>query len=158
LTTELVARTGRVRITDAMALRSGADITDDAPAARGELVRSVVATAGDVRLRIDLQPRGGADVRTRFGGLELLVPRRPDLRLHLRSSHPLTALNSTVDLHQGERLDLVLSWGRFRRHHRFDADAILRDTADAWRRWMAQFDYDGPEQSLVRRAAITLKL
>jgi GH15 family glucan-1,4-alpha-glucosidase len=158
LTTELVASTGRVRITDAMALRSGADITDDAPAARGELVRSAMVTAGHVRLRIDLQPRGGADVRTLFGGLELLVHRRPDLRLHLRSSRPLTALDSNVELHEGERLDLVLSWGRFRRHHRFDADAIVCETADAWRRWMSHFDYDGPEQALVRRAAITLKL
>src|SRR5262245_21008224 len=62
LITELTGRTGRVRITDALALRSRADITDDASAARGELVRSVVVVAGDVRLRISLQPRGGAQV------------------------------------------------------------------------------------------------
>jgi alpha,alpha-trehalase len=52
----------------------------------------------------------------------------------------------------------VLSWGRFHRHHRFDADTILRETADAWRRWMASFRYDGPQETMVRRAAITLKL
>jgi GH15 family glucan-1,4-alpha-glucosidase len=158
LITELAGRTGRVQITDALALRSRADITDDASAARGELVRSVVVVAGDVRLRIGLEPRGGAQVRTLFGGLELLVRGRPDLRLHLRSNRPLTALDSVVELHEGQRLDLVLSWGHFRRHHRFDAEAMVQDTVDAWRRWMTHFSYEGPEQPLVRRAAITLKL
>ncbi len=52
----------------------------------------------------------------------------------------------------------MLSWGRFHRHHRFDTDAMLRGTADAWRRWMRHFAYDGPDEPLVRRAAITLKL
>jgi GH15 family glucan-1,4-alpha-glucosidase len=158
LHTEMASATGRVRVTDALALRAGADITDDAPAQRGELVRSAVCTSGDVRLRVDVRPRGGAQVRNLFGGMELLVPGRPDLRLHLRCNYPLSALNSTVELHQGERLDLVLSWGRFRRHHRFDVEAMVRDTVDAWRRWMAHCNYEGPEQPLVRRAAITLKL
>lgn len=52
----------------------------------------------------------------------------------------------------------MLSWGRFHRHHRFDTDTMLRGTADAWRRWMKNFEYAGPEEALVRRAAITLKL
>ncbi|MCI2420588.1 glycoside hydrolase family 15 protein [Saccharopolyspora sp. K220] len=158
LTTELASATGRVRITDALTLRSGADLTDDAPAQRAELVRSAVVLAGDVRLRMDLRPRGGAQVRPLFSGLELRVPGRPDLRLHLRSNRPLTALDNTYELHRGERLDLVLSWGRFHRHHRFDTETVLADTADAWRRWMGHFSYGGPEESLVRRAAITLKL
>ncbi|MGP4015257.1 glycoside hydrolase family 15 protein [Saccharopolyspora sp. 5N708] len=158
LTTELASAGGRVRITDALALRSGADLTDDTPAQRAELVRSAVVTDGDVRLRVELRPRGGVQMRSLFSGLELRVAGRPDLRLHLRSNRPLPALESTYDLHQGERLDLVLSWGRFHRHHRFDAETMLTDTADAWRRWMAHFRYSGPEESLVRRAAITLKL
>ncbi|MFI8296567.1 glycoside hydrolase family 15 protein [Streptomyces nigra] len=35
---------------------------------------------------------------------------------------------------------------------------MLRTTADAWHRWMRHLVYDGPEEPLVRRAAITLKL
>ncbi|MGK4578690.1 glycoside hydrolase family 15 protein [Kitasatospora sp. HPMI-4] len=158
LTTELRSTTGLVRITDALALRSGADLTDDAPADRAELVRSAVVLAGNVRLRADLEPRGGGQARVMFSGLEVRPSRRPDLRLHLRSNRPLTGMHGTYDLRQGDRLDLVLSWGRFHRHHRFDTDAMLRGTADAWRRWMNHFDYDGPEEALVRRAAITLKL
>ncbi|WP_030378273.1 MULTISPECIES: glycoside hydrolase family 15 protein [unclassified Streptomyces] len=158
LVTELRGRTGLVRVTDALTLRSGADLTDDAPADRAELVRSAVVLAGTVRLRAEVEPRGGAQVRALFSGLEVRPSRRPDLRLHLRSNRPLTGLHSTHDLRQGDRLDLVLSWGRFHRHHRFDTDGMLRATADAWHRWMRHFDYGGPEEPLVRRAAITLKL
>ncbi|SFD71679.1 glycoside hydrolase family 15 protein [Streptomyces aidingensis] len=158
LTTELRSPTGLVRITDALALRSGADLTDDAPADRAELVRSAVVLAGEVRLRAELEPRGGARTRALFSGLEVLPARRPDLRLHLRSNRPLTGLRSTHELRQGDRLELVLSWGRFHRHHRYDTAATLRATADAWRRWMSRLDYRGPEEALVRRAAITLKL
>jgi GH15 family glucan-1,4-alpha-glucosidase len=158
LVTELRCATGLVRVTDALVLRSGADLTDDASAGRGELVRSAVVLDGDVRLRVDLEPRGGAQARVLFSGLEVRVPRRPDLRLHLRSNRPLDSLHSTHGLRQGDRLDLVLSWGRFHRHHRFDAEAMLAGTADAWRRWMTHFAHRGPEEPLVRRAAITLKL
>jgi hypothetical protein len=108
LITELRSATGLVRITDALALRSGADLTDDAPADRAELVRSAVVLDGNVCLHIDLQPRGGGQAQALFSGLEVRPSRRPDLRLHLRSNRPLTGLHSTHDLRQGERLDLGL--------------------------------------------------
>src|SRR5262249_54732243 len=34
----------------------------------------------------------------------------------------------------------------------------LHTTADAWRGWMRKFSYFGPEEALVRRSAITLKM
>jgi GH15 family glucan-1,4-alpha-glucosidase len=158
LITELRSHTGLVRLTDALALRSGADLTDDTAANRGELVRSAVVLAGTVRLRVNLQPRGGVQSRPAFNGLVVECPRQPKLRLHLRSNRALSGLNSTHDLQQGDRLDLILSWGRFHRHHPLDAEARLSETADAWRRWMTGFQYDGPEPAIVRRSAITLKL
>jgi GH15 family glucan-1,4-alpha-glucosidase len=158
LVTELRSATGLVRVTDALALRSGADLTDDLPADRAELVRSAVVVDGNVRLRVELVPRDGGQARALLSGLQVQASRRPDLRLHLRSNRPLTGLHGTHDLERGDRLDLVLSWGRFHRHHRFDAEAMLRGTAAAWRRWMTQFSYSGPQEPLVRRAAITLKL
>ncbi|WP_249645632.1 glycoside hydrolase family 15 protein [Nocardia sputi] len=158
LETELRCPTGVVRLTDAMVLRSGADLTDDAAADRAELVRSAVVVAGHVRLNVDVSPRGGAHTRAVSSGLEVRVTSRPGLRLHLRSNRALTDLRSTHDLEQGDRLDLVLSWGRFHRHHRFDATSMLRDTAAAWRSWIDGCVYHGPQQPLVRRAAITLKL
>ncbi|MYR23730.1 trehalase-like domain-containing protein, partial [Streptomyces sp. SID6137] len=158
LVTELRSRTGLVRLTDALALRSGADLTDDMPAGRAELVRSAVVLDGRVRLRAELEPRGGGQAQALFSGLEVRPHRQPGLRLHLRANRPLTGLRSTHELRQGDRLDLVLSWGRFHRHHRFDTDAMLKGTADAWHRWMRHCDYAGPQAALVRRAALTLKM
>ncbi|MFG1944159.1 glycoside hydrolase family 15 protein [Nonomuraea sp. NPDC048826] len=158
LVTELRGPTGLVRITDALALRAGADLSDDAGAGRSELVRSAVVLHGTVRLRAELEPRGGGQARALGSGLEVRALRRPDLRLHLRSNRVLTGLRTVHDLEQGDRLDLVLSWGRIHRHHRFAPEAMLEETADAWRRWMTKCGYDGPEAALVRRAVITLKL
>ena len=158
LVTELRCATGTVRLTDALALRPGADLTDDVPSGRGELVRSAVVLHGSVRLRVDLEPWGGAQTRIAASGLLVTPRRRPELRLHLRSSHPLTGLHSSYDLEQGDSLDLVLSWGRTHRHHRFDAAAMLQATTAAWHRWMTHFSYAGPAEPLVRRSAITLKL
>ncbi|MCG5213914.1 glycoside hydrolase family 15 protein [Streptosporangium sp. KLBMP 9127] len=158
LVTEMRGPTGLVRITDALALRAGADLSDDAGAGRAELVRSAVVLTGTVRLRAELEPRGGGQARALGSGLEVRALRRPDLRLHLRSNRPLTGLRTVHDLEEGDRLDLVLSWGRIHRHHRFAPEVMLRETADAWRRWMSKCDYSGPQEALVRRAVITLKL
>jgi alpha,alpha-trehalase len=158
LITELRSATGLVRLTDALVLRSGADLTDDAPVNRAELVRSAVVLSGRVRLQVKLQPRGGATAHAALDGLAVQAARQPSVRLHLRANRPLTGLSGTYELEQNDRLDLVLSWGRVHRHHALDADARLLQTVGAWRRWMAQFSYDGREQAMVRRAAITLKM
>jgi GH15 family glucan-1,4-alpha-glucosidase len=158
LETDLRCPTGVVRVTDAMVLRSGADLGEDAAADRAELVRSAVVVEGRVRLSVDVVPRGGAAVRPVLSGLEIRAQLQPRLRVHLRSNRPLSGLHSTYDLEQGERLDLVLSWGRFHRHHRFDAGSMLDDTARVWRSWLDGCGYEGPQKLLVRRAAITLKM
>ncbi|WP_412515427.1 DUF5911 domain-containing protein [Actinomadura madurae] len=158
LVTELRGPSGLVRVTDALGLRAGADLSDDAGAGRDELVRSAVVLDGAVRLHAELWPRDGAQARVLASGLEVRAARRPDLRLHLRSNRPLDGLSTVHDLTEGERLDLTLSWGRLHRHHRFDPGTVLRQTAEAWRRWMGGFGYGGPQEPLVRRAAITLKL
>ncbi|MFG3522855.1 glycoside hydrolase family 15 protein [Nocardia nova] len=158
LETELRSATGVLRVTDAMVVRPGSDLGDDAPADRSELVRSAIVVSGHVRVTVEIAPQGGAQLRPVLSGLEIRVASQPNLRLHLRADRPLDGVHTTFDLVQGERLELVLSWGRFHRHHRFDAAAMLRHTADAWRSWMRTCVYDGPEQALVRRSAITLKL
>lgn len=158
LVTELRTATGLVRVTDALALRSGADLSDDLPAGRSELVRSAEVLAGDVRLRVDLRPREGGEAWDGFGGLEVRPAQRQDVRLHLRANRALAGVPAVFDLRQGERLDLVLSWGRIHRHHRFDARELLSATVQAWRTWVSHCTYAGPQEELVRRSAITLKL
>jgi GH15 family glucan-1,4-alpha-glucosidase len=158
LTTELRSSTGLVAVTDALALRPGTDPSDDAPAGHRELIRSAVVLDGSVRLRVELDPRGGASAETSAGGLAVKAWRRPDLDLHLRCNRPLGSLRSVHELRAGDRLDLVLSWRGGHRYHRFDAQELLAATARSWRRWLEGFHYEGPEAELVRRAALTLKL
>ncbi len=38
------------------------------------------------------------------------------------------------------------------------AETLLKETLDAWRQWVRRIRYDGPQEALVRRSAITLKL
>jgi GH15 family glucan-1,4-alpha-glucosidase len=158
LTTEMRSTTGLVALTDALALVPGADLSDDAATGRRELIRSAVVLDGSVRLLVELDPRRGASAHRAAGGLSVEVCDRPDLELHLRSNRPLESLHSAHELFAGDRLDVVLSWAEPHRHHRFGAAELLDATAASWRRWMQGFQYDGPEATLVRRAAVTLKL
>jgi GH15 family glucan-1,4-alpha-glucosidase len=158
LVTELRSPTGLLAVTDALALRPGTDLSDDAPAGRQELIRSAVVLDGSVRVRVELEPRGGASAQAAAGGLSVDAWRRPDLDLHVRCNRTLDALRSVHELRAGDRLDVVLSWGGAHRHHRFDGAELLVATARSWRSWMEGFDYEGPEAALVRRAALTLKL
>jgi alpha,alpha-trehalase len=66
LVTEMRGRSGMVRVTDALTLRSGADLAEDTPAARGELLRSVEVVGGPVRLGVAVEP--GAALRSRGEG------------------------------------------------------------------------------------------
>src|SRR5215469_2524608 len=63
LITESRCPTGLVALTDALALRPGTDLSDDAPAGHRQLIRSAVVLDGSVRLRVELDPRGGASAR-----------------------------------------------------------------------------------------------
>ncbi len=158
LSTELRSATGVVRVTDALALRPGSDLSDDAPAGRQELIRSAVVLEGSVSLRVEIEPRGGASAHAAAQGLSLDAWRRHDLDLHVRCSRPLSSLRTVHELTAGDRLDVVLSWGGAHRHHRFGVEELLDATVRSWRGWMEAFHYEGPEASLVRRAALTLKL
>jgi GH15 family glucan-1,4-alpha-glucosidase len=158
LVTELRSPTGLLSVTDALALRPGTDLSDDAPAGRQELIRSAVVLDGSVRLRVEIEPRGGASAQAAAGGLAVNAWRRPDLDLHVRCNRPLEGLHSVHELGAGERIVVALSWGGAYRHHRFAEEELVAATARSWRRWMDGFDYEGPEEPLVRRSAITLKL
>jgi GH15 family glucan-1,4-alpha-glucosidase len=158
LLTQMRSSTGVVVVTDALALRPGTDLSDDAPAGRHELIRSAVVLEGSVRLRVKLEPRGGASAHAAAAGLSVTVGNRPDLRLRLRCNRDLPSLDSVHELHAGDRLDLVLSWAGAHRRHRFGPDELLTATARSWQQWMEGFAYAGPEAPMVRRAAITLKL
>ncbi|MEY6432197.1 glycoside hydrolase family 15 protein [Thioalkalicoccus limnaeus] len=159
LVTEMCGPDGRLRITDALTLRAGADLSEDTAAARGELLRTIEVLQGRIQIRIRLEPWGGAHAYPHAGGLALRPHRHPELELHLASSLSLNSLDSTHSLAAGTRHHLVLAWGSAgHRFHPKPPDEILADTIAAWRSWMRHYHYAGPQEPLVRRAAITLKL
>jgi GH15 family glucan-1,4-alpha-glucosidase len=159
LVTEMRCPSGLVRLTDAMTLRGGADLTEDVSAARQELLRSVQVLDGEVHLSITVEPRGGAETERLGGGLLVRCARRRDLDLHLSGTLPLDGLRTTWRLKSGDTASVALDWGGGRkRHHAIPPERRLKETLEAWRRWMTTFRYGGPQIPLVRRSAITLKL
>ncbi len=159
LVTEMRSPSGLVRVTDALTIRSGADLTEDAPAGRCELMRSVRVLEGHLVLRIQIEPRGGGRAESVGGGVRLHCVSRPEIELQLLSTGQLDGLETGRELKAGDRFHLILRWGRgFLRHHPIPPEGLLQATLDAWRRWMGHFDYEGPQELLVRRSAITLKL
>jgi GH15 family glucan-1,4-alpha-glucosidase len=158
LVTELRAGAGLVRVTDALALRAGADLNEDAPAGRGELLRLVEVVQGPVRLQVVVEPRGPVEAVPMGDGLRLRCPERPDLNLHLLSTAPLRGPRTTLALGTGDRLTLLLRWGGGHARELREPEALLRATAEAWARWTANLQYEGPHAALVRRSAVTLKL
>ncbi|MPZ87833.1 MAG: glycoside hydrolase family 15 protein [Nitriliruptorales bacterium] len=159
LVTELQGPEGLVRLTDVMALRSGAHLHEDVPAARQELVRRVEVLQGRIDLRVDIEPRGNARVEPGQGGLWLRCAQRQDLNLHLLTTRSLDGARSVLALEAGDRVDLSLRWnGAIHRRSTLPADNLLDATRDAWRHWMRNVTYDGPQRAAVRRSAITLKL
>ncbi|MGH8935680.1 MAG: glycoside hydrolase family 15 protein [Acidimicrobiia bacterium] len=157
LVTELRGRSGLVRVTDALVL-GRADLAEEAPATRRQLLRLVEVLSGELRLEIEVAPPGPFSAEQRGGGWSLRAE-RPDLDIHLSSSHPLDGPRCSIELEQGDRLHLLLDWsGRPPRGRPEDPDALLESTASAWRGWLTKFAYRGPREALVRRSAITLKL
>lgn len=159
LITELRSSAGMIRITDAMTLRSGVNLNEDAPPGRRELLRQVEVLQGPVDVRVDISPRGGAEITRSSGGYQLEMSEQPDLDLAVTSSRELDGLHTELSLDTGSMFHIMLQWKRT--PHRFKAvtpERCLQSTIDAWRRWISCFHYDGPQYDLVRRSSITLKM
>jgi alpha,alpha-trehalase len=159
LTTEMRSGTGTVRVTDCLLLREGSNLSEDMSAGRSELLRTVRVIDGSVRLKIEVRPRGKVSVERRAGGLMIAMHDRPDLDLQLSSSPAVEGLERTVELQQGDHLQMMLKWeGAAHRHSHVDMDQLLKGTQRAWESWIGCFDYQGPQRTMVKRSAITLKL
>jgi alpha,alpha-trehalase len=161
LETELDGPDGRVRLTDALALRPGADLRVDQRAAAGLLVRRAEVLEGSVDLEVGVDPRGGARLEPTGGGCQRLrvsVHGGGEVVLYLRTSPPLDGgARETVHLERGECFDLCLSW-EDEPDRDLDVNGVLEATTRAWDRWSDAIDYDGVAAASVRRSAVTLKL
>ena len=159
LVTEMKNVQGMVRLTDFCPLVAGADLVEDVPATRRELLRTLTVVDGTVTVWIDIDPRGGGEVTPRNGDLRIRCALQPDLVLHLSSSRPLTGLRTRFTLKRGESVHLLLRWRHFDHPaSSFDPHRLHHDTVSVWRQWLTHLKYGGPQEPLVRRSAITLKL
>ena len=159
LVTEMRSASGLVRLTDALTMRSGADLSEDAPAGRCELLRSATVLQGKALLRVELDPRGGAQTERRGECTHLRCPRWPEVEFQLYATRPIQGLQGLLKLGEGERAAFIFRWGAsLPSYYVVSPDELMEATRAAWKRWMRQFDYEGPEETLVRRSAITLKL
>jgi alpha,alpha-trehalase len=159
LVTEMRSRTGLLRLRDLCPLMAGADLSEDLPATRKELLRSATVLEGTIRLQVMVEPRGGGDAKPHVGGLQICPRIQPDLSLYLRSTLPLDGLHTSMTLKTGQALHLLLSWSSSHaKSSHFDPDRLYEDTIKVWRNWLSHFTYAGPQESLVRRSVITVKL
>ncbi len=64
-----------------------------------------------------------------------------------------------ITLKAGQSAHLLLNWRQScSSASTFDPERLREDTKLVWRRWLARLNYDGPQEPLVRRSAITIKL
>jgi hypothetical protein len=157
--TELRCPTGVVEITDALTLRAGANLTEDAAACRGELLRSVRVTEGELELEVHLALHGDARWSSHGGSARIEPASQPALKLYLEGSLGISEPAESVTLRAGEERFALLRWGGGSlRGRAIEPEALLAQTAEAWKRWIERLRYAGPHAEMVRRSAITLKL
>jgi GH15 family glucan-1,4-alpha-glucosidase len=159
LVTELKGPRGVLRITDCLVIRPGGPLGETVPRSSGELLRSLSVLDGEVDVEIAVEPRGGADARRHNGSMRLVAGRHPGLELHLDTDLDLDRPRATVGLRRGDQRHLVLRWGGMPHKKRLTSPGeLLSGTLAAWRSWARCIAYQGPQEPLVRRSAITLKL
>jgi GH15 family glucan-1,4-alpha-glucosidase len=164
LVTDLQGPDGRLELTDCMTLRAGADLGEQVPSGRGELLRLARAVSGTVEVDVRLTPLDGVQVRRELGSWRILWPAHPELELYLWCSHEIGvgrdgSIGGRIRLREGELLTLTLHWsGQTHTRARTAPQRLVDQTVAAWRAWAGHIDYDGPQRELVRRSALTLKL
>jgi alpha,alpha-trehalase len=159
LVTELRTRSGVLRITDCLVIRPTGDLGQVMPEGSGELLRSLQVVEGEVAVDVAIEPRGGATIHRHSGGMRIMAADHPQLELRLDSTVELEGLRCRLELRPGRPEHLILRWGGVPHTKRLtDPTELLDDTVEAWRRWIGCLDYRGPQEPLVRRSAITLKM
>ena len=113
LVTSLASDRG-LHVTDALPLRSGADMSEPLPAGRSERLRHARAVGGDVPLRVSLTPKSGATFDALAGGWRFDRREGGMHEVHLWSSIELRpdgrGMSAAASLRAGETLTVVLPW------------------------------------------------
>lgn len=160
---------GRIKITDALTLVGGVDLSETVSTGRDELVRRTEALV-DSRVAVMVRPASSWSGVARFsklmGGWRIRSPKHADLDIYVWASHELEVVDTPqgetlaaiVDLKAGEKISLIMHWGGSpRMRGRGSADKLLKKTEKVWKRWGESIEPLGPRPELVKRSAITLK-
>jgi GH15 family glucan-1,4-alpha-glucosidase len=162
LITRFLTRAGVGEVQDFMPIRPGA------AAHQHRLIRRVLGVRGEMRFRLDLQPRfdyGRATHKTVFHERGVLF-RSPDLALALDASIPLEYADGGAycefSLLPGESLTFMLQQVPDtyvpRAFSEDETREAFADTVAYWRRWVSQSRYEGRWREMIHRSALTLKL
>jgi GH15 family glucan-1,4-alpha-glucosidase len=135
---------------------------------RHRLVRRVVGVRGEMRFRLDLQPRFdyGREPHTVEHHDHGVVFRTRRLCLALQSTRPIACddrdAHSEFTLRAGETVTFVLERTDPGESPRAYSEAETREayerTIEYWRRWLSRCRYRGRWREMVQRSALTLKL
>ena len=135
---------------------------------RHRLIRRVLVVRGEMRFRLELQPRFNyaRDAHETQQYEHGVVFRSPNLCLALQATTPIACdddgVHSEFTLLAGESVTFVLEQVERdyvpREYSEEENREAYERTIDFWRRWLHQSRYVGRWREMVQRSALTLKL
>jgi GH15 family glucan-1,4-alpha-glucosidase len=162
LITRFLTPAGVGEVEDFMPISSGA------AAHRHRLIRRIIGVRGEIRFRIDVQPRFdyGRDSHDVVFHENGVIFKSPQLTLALESAVPLhyaePGAYAEFTLLPGETATFVLEAVPETYVPRSYSDVETREafasTVNYWRRWLGQCRYHGRWREMINRSALTLKL
>src|SRR2546426_363410 len=162
LITRFLTPAGVGEVEDFMPIQSGV------AAHRHRLIRRVLGVRGEMRFRLDLQPRFnyGRDKHDVVFHENGVIFKSPDLTLAIESAVPLhysePGACCEFTLFAGESATFVLEAVPETYVPRTYSEAETRDafeqTVSFWGRWLSQSRYQGRWREMINRSALTLKL
>jgi GH15 family glucan-1,4-alpha-glucosidase len=162
LITRFLTPGGVGEVQDFMPIQSGAS------AHRHRLIRRALGVRGEMRFRIDVQPRFNyaRDPHDTIFHENGVLFRSADLTLALETAVPLdyheTGAFGEFTLRPGESATFVLEQVPETYIPASYSEAETREafegTVEYWRRWVSQSRYDGRWREMIHRSALTLKL
>jgi GH15 family glucan-1,4-alpha-glucosidase len=162
LITRFLSPGGVAEVQDFMPIQSGAS------AHRHRLIRRALGVRGEMRFRVEVQPRfnyGRDEHRTIFhdNGVVFLSP---GLTLALETSisleHQGAGAGGEFTLRPGDTVTFVFEQVPEnyvpRSYSEGETGEAFDQTVDYWRRWLSQSRYQGRWREMINRSALTLKL
>ena len=135
---------------------------------RHRLIRRVVCVRGDMRFRLDLQPRFNyaRDPHETEQSEHGVVFRSASLCLALQATTPVACdeegVHAEFSLRTGQAVTFVLEQVERdyvpRAYSEEETREAYERTIEFWRRWLSQSNYRGRWREMVHRSALTLKL